>query len=255
MIKQIILPNPKHQNVQELYKQELVRLQEPGALRRQLTDIDESKPFRRVYVMGCGRSGTWVLTHVMSTFDDTDVLRQELPVEYFGLFTTDRSVLIFKRDHLAYRRIRQIPESIEIAYIVRHPFDVLTSHLPTSQRPYHVLPERWLGEIGALQHLVVTGRKYTKIIRYEDLVTRPIEAQSDLAGFFGLPVGQSIGELYTVSNNPTEAAAHRARKLDTYSIDKYKRDPKKLKYLEEIRPRLGEMLEWVGKEYNYDLSL
>jgi hypothetical protein len=255
MVQQLILPNPKNERTQDLYEEELLRLKQSGSLARQLAELDKNRPFRRIYVMGCGRSGTKLLTSVMSTFKDAEVVGKELPVEYFGLFVTSCSTLILKRDHKAYQRIKEIPESIEIAYIVRHPFDVLTSHLRISARPYHILPDRWLGEMVALQYLMDTRRKNTKIIRYEDLVTHPVDAQSDLASFFTLAVGVSINELYTVSNNPIEAATHRARKIDTHSINKHKRDPEKLKYLKTIQPTLGRTLDWVGKAYNYDLSL
>jgi len=255
MPSRIILPNPRNEPLQKLYEKELSRLRKPKALKRQLTDIDKARQFRRIYVMGCGRSGTWLLTHVMGTLKGTDVVRNELSFEHFGLIVTSCPALVLKRDSVAYQRIEEIPECIEIAYIVRHPFDVLTSHLPTSGRPYHVLPQRWLGEMTALRYLRETGRKNTKIVRYEDLVTNPCETQSDLANFFGLSVGVSIDALYTMSNNPNEGPMHRARKIDINSINKYKRDPEKLRYLTQIRPKLGQMLEWVGKVYHYDILL
>ena len=255
MIKQRALPNPNNERVEELYEKELLRLKTPGALKNQLTDIDRSGPFRRIYVMGCGRSGTWLLTHVMGTFHETEVVLRELTFEYFGLFATSGSTLILKRDRIAYQRIEQIPECIEIAYILRHPFDVLTSHLPSSNRPYHVLPHRWLGEMMSLQYLLDTGRKNTKVIRYEDLVCTPREVQAELAGYFGLRVGVSIDMLCTTSNNPTESAAHLARTIDIDSIGKYKRDSKKIEYLKTIKSTLGRTLEWVAKTYSYDVSL
>jgi hypothetical protein len=239
----------------ELNQDELLHLQVPGALERRLLEMDASQAFRRIYVMGCGRSGTWLLTHVMATFADVEVVRKELPFEFFGLMVPSRSVLLLKRDHLAFRRIEQIPDSIEIAYIVRHPFDVLTSHLPDSRRPYHILPERWLGEMTALRFLWDSRRKNAKIIRYEDLVTSPRQVQIELANFFQFLVGVSIDDLYTISTNPTEAANHSARKIDTSSISKYKREPAKISYLKQIRAALGETLEWVGRTYHYDLSL
>jgi hypothetical protein len=257
MVEQLILPNPKNERTQDLYARELLRLKEQRALEEQLTAIDRGRPFRRIYVMGCGRSGTWLLTNLMSTFKDTEVVPKELIFEYFGLLVTKCSVLVLKRDHIAYQRVEEIPESIKVAYIIRHPFDVLTSHLPISQRPYHILPHRWLGEMLALQYLLDTGRKDTKIIRYEDLVSKPLDSQADLGSFFDLRVGVSIDDFYTVSTNPTEATAatRGARKIDIHSINKYRRDPQKLEYLKKIRPRLGRMLEWVGQTYNYDLSL
>jgi hypothetical protein len=255
MVSQIVLPNPNNEPQQKLYEQELSRLKDATALERRLTDMAKMSPFRRIYVMGCGRSGTWVLTHVMNTFEDTDVVLKELTFEYFGLFLTSCSTLVLKRDHLAYQRIEKIPECIEIAYIVRHPFDVLTSHLPKSQRPYHILPQRWLGEMAALRFLIETGRKQTKIIRYEDLVTNPHEIHSELANFFGLSKAGSIDGLYTTSSNTSEGPNHRARKLEPSSVNKHKRDPEKVRYLREIKPALDEMLEWVGNRYEYDILL
>jgi hypothetical protein len=255
MATQLILPNPKNEPLQQLYENWLFRLRDPRILQKQLTKIDRTGPFRRIYVMGCGRSGTWLLTHVMNTFNDTDVVLKELTVEFFGVLVPDRPILVLKRDHIAYQRIEQIPECIEIAYIVRHPFDVLTSHLPSSNRPFHILPERWLGEMRALHYLLDSRRKMTKIIRYEDLVRKPVEGQSKLADFFQLSIGVSIDTLYTSSNNSTEAPTHLSRKIDIYSIEKYKRDQKKLDYLRRVRPELGQMLDWVGKTYEYDISL
>jgi hypothetical protein len=255
MVSRIVLENPNNVPHEKLYEQELSRLTDPVALERRLSEMTKRTPFRRVYVMGCGRSGTWILTHVMDTFRDTDVVRRELPIEYFGLLATNRATLVIKRDHLAYQRVEKIPECIEIAYIVRHPFDVLTSHLPSSPRPYHILPQRWLGEMSALRHLLDTGRKQTKIIRYEDLVTHPLETQSDLAGFFGFATARSLDDFYTSSANPSEGPLHRARRLDPNSINKHQRDAEKLRYLKEIKPGLGEVLAWVGGLYHYDISL
>ena len=255
MVTQLILPNARNESLQELYEKELLRLKEPKALKDKLAEIDRTRPFRRIYVMGCGRSGTWLLTHVMGTFNDTEVVRRELTFEYFGLLVTNCSILILKRNNIAYQRIEEIPECIEIASIIRNPFDVLTSHLPSTNRPYHILPDRWLGEMLSLQYLLDTNRKNTKIIRYEDLVSRPFDAQADLADFFSLRVGISFDKLKTSSNNPTEAATHLSRTIDVNSIDKYKRDPKKLEYLKTIKPKLGRTLDWVAETYNYDVSL
>lgn len=255
MVNQLILTNANNDPLQVLDERELLRLRQPNALQQRLADIDHRRPLRRIYVMGCGRSGTWLLTHVMNTFLGVEVVLRELPVEYFGLLTTESPVLILKRDHRAYQRMGQILENIEIAYIVRHPFDVLTSQLPGGRIPYHILPDRWRGEMVALRTLAESGRKHTKIIRYEDLVSCPSEWQSELGRFFGLNVGLFINELCTVSDNPTESPTHRSRRLDANSIDKHKRDPQKLAYLGRIKPELGELLRWVSERYRYDISL
>jgi hypothetical protein len=257
MAKQLLLPNPKNEPTKVVYERELLRLKDSAALRRRLSEIDNIKRFQRIYVMGCGRSGTWLLTNVLSTLRGADVVPKELAVEYFGLFLTERTALVLKRDAGAYQRVRDIPRVVKIAYIIRHPFDVLTSHLPPSGRPYHILPDRWLGEMTALQFLVSERSGDTKIIRYEDLARKPADVQSGLAEFFGLRVGLPIDDFYTVSNNPTESAATtgRPRKIDLNSIDKHRRDPEKIEYLKTIRPELGQTLGWVGQTFTYDTSL
>jgi hypothetical protein len=113
-------------------------------LQQRLAEIDNRKPLRRIYVMGCGLPVGGC--QVMTTFFDVDVVPRKLPVEYFGLLMTGYSVLVIKRDSDAYQWVQQMPANIEIVYIVRHPYDVLTSHLPRSGRTYHILPERGIAK-------------------------------------------------------------------------------------------------------------
>jgi hypothetical protein len=238
---------------QDFYEKELERLSQPAALEKRLSDLSKTKDFRRIYVMGCGRSGTWLLTAVMHGFDDLDVIAKELPVEHFGLYATNRSVLVIKRDFAAYEKVKEIPPAIELAYIVRHPFDVLTSHLAGVGRPYYVLPARWLGEMSALQYLVTSGRKNTKIIRYEDLVCQPLATQRELAAFFSLRVKTPLDQLATASTDASGTTVTRA--IDRASIGKHKSDPAKIEYLRKIKPELGDTLKWVADTYGYDVSL
>lgn len=107
MVKQIILPNPHNTPLQVLYKKELLRLRESGTLAQRLAELDQRQPLRRIYVMGCGRSGTWLLMHIMNTFLGVEVVLRESAIEYFGLMTTENPVLVLKRDHVAYQRIDQ----------------------------------------------------------------------------------------------------------------------------------------------------
>ena len=51
-----------------LRKKKLLRFYKNGALDARLTQIDSDRPIKRIYIMGCGRSGTWLLTAAMSTF-------------------------------------------------------------------------------------------------------------------------------------------------------------------------------------------
>ena len=92
----------------------------------------------------------------------------------------------------------------------------------------------------ALQYLLDSGRKNTKIIRYEDLVSKPAELQMELANFFTLKIRVPLDQVVKMNQN---------------SIGKYKLDTTKIQYLQRIKPELGDMLSWVAKTYNYDVSL
>ena len=232
-------------------------LSQPGNLETRLRDLDKDRRLNRVFVMGCGRSGTWLLAGVMTTFRDVTVVYRELSVEHFGLLSTDSAGLVLKRAWDSYLRIREIPERIGIAYIVRHPYDVLTSHNPATGRAYHVMPDQWLGETLALQYLVANKRNNTKIIRYEDLVSNPDDAQKGLGSFFHLQIGSSMNDITETFKPParTAAAMHGVRPIDRQSVDRHKSSPIHRDYIRAIRPRLGRTLDWVAQTFDYDLSL
>jgi hypothetical protein len=235
----------------------LAELAEPGALETRLELLDTVRPVNRIYVMGCGRSGTWLLTSIFSTYKDIALYPDEVPVELFGLLQSNLPVLVLKRHCTSYQHIEQIPGSIKIAWIVRHPFDVLTSYNPTTDRQYHIKPYRWLGEMLALQYLVDTNRPNTRIYRYEDLVSDPDSIQNDLAQEFDLEVESSVDQLQSTfkPSSKAEKAMHGFRKIDMKSVNKFRKDPQKIEYLKKIQPRLGRLLDWVATEYSYDVRL
>jgi hypothetical protein len=252
MLQYVVRPQAG-QDPESFYQAQGAWLREPGALERRLAEIDAQRPSRRIFLMGCGRSGTWLLTAAFSTFDALEVVAVERPFEDFGLFATDKPNLLLKRDHASYRRIEQMPESIQIAMIVRHPFATLTSKIEREQRKYHITPDRWLGEMLALQYLVDTRRPATLIVRYEDLVRDPDGAQQNLASRFGLPMLHPMSRIKDLFRGPADALS--GATVHVESIDKYKRDPEKVEYLKSIRPRLGRLLDWVAEEFDYDIAL
>jgi hypothetical protein len=227
-----------------------------GGLEAQLDRIDASRPIKRIFVMGCGRSGTWLLTGLMSTFKDSCVVAEEVPVEFFARLTTTGDTLVLKRNNVAFERFAQIPTRIKVAYIIRHPYDVLSSHNPTTGRTYHITTKRWLHEMAALKTVMHSGRANLSIIRYEDLVTDPEGIQLKLAAELDLIVRSGAREVATVFNASPKAklAMHGLRGIDTQSLYKYKDDPKKLVHLRSIKPELGGTLSWVASHFGYDTS-
>jgi hypothetical protein len=238
-------------------RSELLQLALPGALDARLNKIDAGHALQRIFVMGCGRSGTWLLLSLFSTFEDVTIIPEEVPVESFGVVRPNKPVLVMKRDFRSYERIEQIPERIKIAWIVRHPFDVLTSQHPVTERKYHIQPYRWLGEMLALQYLVDSNRADTWIVRYEDLVTYPESVQTKLSQAFGLKILSTVDQIPSrfKASPMANAAMHGLRAIDSNSVHKYKNDPEKVAYLKTLLPRLGRTLEWVANEYSYNLDL
>lgn len=232
-------------------------LKRPGRLERRLAKLDEGKAINRIFLMGCGRSGTWLLTAMMGSFADTAVVAKELPVEYFGIVKRDTGNLVLKRVWDSYEGVASIPERINILQIVRHPFAVLTSFNPFGRRKYHISIERWLGEMAALRSLIDHRRPNFQVVRYEDLVTAAPDVQGDIARKFNLVPMMSPEEAVTSFTAPTEAstAMHGVRPIDGASLQKYREDVDKIAYLTSIRSDLGNTLDWVSDRFDYDLTL
>lgn len=249
--------NQASQSNDEYIRDEVERLQDGNALEARLSAIDQMGAFSRAYVMGCGRSGTWLLAALLSTLESVDVLGIEVPVEWFGITTTTSRLLVLKRDYRAHERIERIPDRIHIVYAIRHPYDVLTSHNPNTNRTYHVRPHTYLSNMLSLQYLLDTKRPRTAVFRYEDVVARPEEAQSRLVSGFGLSAiaDPSRIDLTFKAAPDVTASMHGIRAIDGNSVGNYLKDPEKIEYLRRLRPRLGRLLDWVADTFSYDLSL
>jgi hypothetical protein len=237
------------------FEKALQKLKKAGALAHRLSISDRA--VQRIYVMGCARSGTWLLTGIMSTFADVSVLYEEVKVEYFGLLSTDRSTIVLKRHDRAYETIETIPPQISIFFIIRHPFDVLTSIHPDLPGSYYVTSGRWLGETMALKWLLDSRRPRTKIIRYEDLVTDPDRVQEEIASFANLRVQTPAAEFHKVFKPSARVieTMHTLRPPETTPIGRWKSDPDAAAHLRSLQLRLADYLTWIGRTFGYDMRL
>lgn len=237
--------------------QHLYLLGRQGALQERLAELDAAKPTNRIYLMGCGRSGTWLLTGMMYSYSDLAIVPRELSVEHFGLLGCEKPNLLMKRAWDSFETVESIPEDITIIYIVRHPYAVLTSHNPIVPREYYVTTGRWLGEIMALKYLLESGRPKVSVIRYEDLVTDPLGVQINISQSCNLAISMTPDEAAHKLESVPEAAKamHGLRNIDRNSLNKFASDPIKIKYLKKITPRLSPLLEWASRTFDYDLNL
>jgi len=212
---------------------------------------------KRIFLMGCGRSGTWLLTGIMSTFADTAVSGTENAVGAFRNIKGNPPIQVIKRTHDSCLVVNLIPPEISIIYILRHPFDVLTSKHPGNDDARHISPLRWNSEMQALRWLHERKRPNTLIIRYEDLVSDPDKTQALIARTFGLTIAHpaSSFDQKFVPSDRARNAMHGLRAPDRQSIGRWRQDESNRDYLAKVVPDLMPQLIWVGENFGYDIDL
>lgn len=250
--------NPAPEGPEQQLAEAVRRLEQPGALVARMADLDKGGiPRQRIYLMGCGRSGTWLLTSLMACFGDLDVIAKELPVEMFGLVRPGQANVLIKRAWDSYQRLDAIPPAVRILQIVRHPFDVLTSHNPVSKTTYHIPPDRWLGEMTALRRQADSLGDRLIDVTYENLVRDAAAVLARIGAAYGLSLVALPDEILRKGDLPAEAkvAMHGVRPVDSRSVGRWRSDPQAIAHLRAIVPGLGEMLGWMAGRYGYDISL
>lgn len=218
-----------------------------------LLELDQLAPAKRVYITGCGRSGTWLLASMMGCFANVVVPTAE---HHFGRFARTRSqepVQLLKRQHDSYRFFARIPPSITVLHIVRHPFDVLTSR--HHERRWHVSLERYEAESRAyLAHL--KERPNTLTVRFEDLVSQPDEIQTDIGSALSLESLRRFSEFHLTADLPSgvQQAMHGVRAPSVDAIGRWQRLPENLAHLDEILPTSDGTLGRFAAQHGYDLD-
>ena len=124
----------------------------------------------RIFLTGCGRSGTWLLAAMLTAIKNLNMAVGEKPLGEFLWMPNEPEIQLVKREHNAYENFDLVPHYIKILHIVRHPFDVLVSkHL---DKEYYISLERMEKEHASMfSHLV--ERPNTCIVKYENLVNTP----------------------------------------------------------------------------------
>lgn len=209
-------------------------------------------PKKRIYIAGCGRSGTWLALGMMSTFCDTALRRQEAHFGHFATMThRPESVHVVKRIHFAWEFLDQVPERIVLLYVIRDPRDVLTSvHRGTEN---YITIDRWENEMKALGNLLSNGRSNLVVVRYEDMVTDPVKHQQRLASLLELQPSRSpkrFFEGFEVDEAATEGM-HGLRPPDANSIGRWRRNPRSVEYIASVQDRIAPWFDRIGRELGY----
>ena len=214
---------------------------------------------KRIFVMGCGRSGTWLLYTLLSLAKDTYSLFEEVDVGRFARIRSPKPVHLLKRDQKSYLTAHRIPSSISIVWVVRHPFDVVTSRHPEKawKRPFHIEAKRWNGEMDALRAFLEAERPNGIVVRYEDLVGDPDTTTSRLMDALDLEFAHSFGEFAELAQVPPNVRTimHGLRAVSTDRVERWRSDSELVQRVQDIFPQISGRLEWVGQRFDYDVSL
>jgi len=221
----------------------MTQLKAPGFMGR----LNSRK--RRIFLAGCGRSGTYLLAAMMQCFKDTYVHPGEAPAEAFASLDNEASTHVIKRLSDSFKTLHLIPAEICLIHLVRHPFDVLTSEHMGTER--YIKPNDWNAEIDAMRHL---QRQNHLIIRYEDLVSSPDQIQTLILEKFGLQRHRKFSEFHTVAEVPGQISEsmHGLRPPSTESVGKWRASLKDRGYLRSIWADVETNFNWLCSEFGYE---
>jgi len=244
---------PSSQALHQLTRLEL-KCDRAISRRSDFADILSRTHVNRVFVMGCGRSGTWLAYSLLSMAQDAYFTFEEVDVGRFARIRSRKAHHLLKRNSKSFEAAHSIPTSVGILWLVRHPFDVLTSQHPgKGQRQFHIHPQRWNGEMDALRKFHESGRPNGMVIRYEDLVNDPERIVSEIAATFSLTIRNVDQWVKAPIPAYVGRAMHGVRPICARSVNRWKSDPDLAVYLDEILPIIQLRAEWVSKAFHYDL--
>ena len=212
---------------------------DPVAALASLADTGQT----RIFIAGCPRSGTTLLLNMMRCFEDAHVDLVERTVKHFTLLDRPEHTIVLKRTGDCWKYIATVPPSIDILYLVRNPFDVLTSKHPLDPKEYFVDFDYWLNEFRAYQQLQSARENAGRllILRYEDLVSQPARVQQLIQNTWNLtPAADNVGfdrvDTLAHDDQPSrfQAALGGVRPPDTASVEKWRHDPRKRQHIIEL---------------------
>jgi hypothetical protein len=202
----------------------------------------------KIFIAGCGRSGTTLIRDLMGCFHDTYVLKEgeygESPYSRFSDISPPASHFVIKRTGECWKTLPALPEDIKLIYCVRHPFDVLTSIHPLTKhiRRFHITYERWEAEYNAFITLR-RSQPYRNIfiLKYEEITHNPNFVQAKIADHFDLAMN------YQFTDNPL------GTRIFTDSVEKWIKEPDLFDYLKTLPHRFRPLINDFCKEFGYQL--
>ena len=209
---------------------------------------------QRVFLTGCGRSGTWLVMAMLQGFEDIYAAHGEQPLAAFLDLPDTQSTHLVKRLHNAYLHFDRIPADIHVMHIVRHPFDVLISaHLGKSN---HITLPRLEGE-HASYFAVLEGRPNTCVIRFEDMVRSPDDVQVRVERFLQSRAAHPFRDFHMHADLSTVVvqAMHGLRPLDPATLHRWRGDRQAEAFLQDRLAESDGTLRRFADAFSYDLEI
>jgi hypothetical protein len=208
---------------------------------------------KRIYILGCARSGTTLICHMMNCYKNIFVFENEVKVEAIRYYSGRDDAVVGKRNHIAYRNSVSEYDGLTLIYMVRHPYDVMTSRLFNNN--FHVSPERWVSEADALQ-ILLTSRPDTFVLKYEDLVADPDASQVLIGEIFQLTPALRFSAFHNleVTSERRVLALRGLRAPDLNSVSRWRQTADLREYCERVSFAVGDRLQEFASRYGYDLS-
>jgi hypothetical protein len=221
---------------------------------------------RALYIQGCARSGNTLMRELSASgFHHMELVRgddvhTEISLEHLvSLLATraDDTVLVASRNHPASlamdESVLTARPDIRILWMLRHPFDVLTSMHPNDRQHYYVSPQRLINSLKLYDQF----RKHPQVItvHYESLVNDADTIQRDLATRLQLEISHRFSEAYRYFSGAEDSirAMHSIRPPDTASVNRWKQGAH-FRYCKRVlkeNPDIGPLAATCG----YDLTL
>lgn len=217
----------------------------------------------RIYITGCGRSGTTILQHLFDAFENIEIIYSEIAWTVLvnkqntvtkRLFNVGGDGLGIYWNPEVFNQLNDF--EISVLHIIRHPFDVLTSKLRNIER--FISLETYLNVFNTIPLEKKILNDYF-LIRFEDMVTFPDKTQKILAEKYNLNIKYKWSE-YPLDpeeerkKNPRWPAMKKVRPLSPSVVGRWERKEKDVKYIQELVDNNPELLD-ICEKYWSDISI
>jgi hypothetical protein len=215
----------------------------------------KQNPKTRIYLAGCGRSGTWLTLCIMKMFQDTYVCEEERHYGHFGVIDErPEKTQVVKRNQGAYRFLKEAPETISIMYLLRDPRDVLTSS--HNGQKYYISIERWSDEMRSFKELLNQGRKDLFVLKFEDIIESPDKEQQRLASNYGLSIENLASQFYCnlKPSKNIDTYMNGVRPIDSSVVGRWRSSVSDREYLSGYKAHITRHFGELASRFGYNLS-